>query len=285
MAMMQQAQMQQQQHHHQQQHAHAQAQAAAMQQAQLAQLQAARQAQAAQQHQQQLPPGYSRQQAAPHAGAAAAPRQHVQVPMYHFPASYPAGPMGFFLPPPGQITRDPTYQTPPTSQALYTTYPARLRTGVTQLLQPENVTGGPREREHMLAELDRELAGARSSGTNTPRIESPAPTSSRRNTTTVTLSGRRAGRVNYAEKEESEEESSEEDIDEAPSDPDDDTFGERRRRRDALDRERQDRHVQERIGRIKKKHSEMERGWTWLGDRVPAERVRSEVARVTKHKY
>jgi chromatin structure-remodeling complex subunit SFH1 len=129
--------------------------------------------------------------------------------------------------------------------------------------------------------MDREMAGARSSGTNTPRIESPAPSRPGR-TTTVTLSGRRAGRVNYAEHEdtEDEEESSEEEIEEAASDPDDMTFGDRRRRRDPL----LEREQQNRIVRIKRKQTEMERGWTWLGDRAPAERVRSAIALVAKHK-
>lgn len=206
------------------------------------------------------------------------PRQAV-----YYPETYPPGPLGFFLAPPGQRTFDHTLQSTPVTQGFFTTYPSRMRTGVTTLVQPETVTGGPKEREYFLAELDRELAGARSSGQSTPRIESPAPHLSRKNTTT-TLSGRRAGRVNYAEKEESEEEeeSSEDEIGEAASDPEDDNYGERRRRRDTgLSA---DHLASMRIGRIKKKHTELERGWTWLGDRVPAERVKSEIARVTKHK-
>lgn len=198
------------------------------------------------------------------------------------PETYPAGPLGYFLPPPGQRSLlDPTLSTPPVTQAFYTTYPSRLRTGVTALVQPENVTGGPREREAQLAEQERELAGARSSGTNTPRIESPAPSRPGR-TTTTTFSGRRAGRVNYAEADESEDEdpSSEEEIEEAPSDPDDETFGERRRRRDPY----AEKEYQNRVVKIKRKHTEVQQGWTWLGDRAPAERVKSEIAKVTKHR-
>jgi chromatin structure-remodeling complex subunit SFH1 len=129
--------------------------------------------------------------------------------------------------------------------------------------------------------MDRELAAPASSGTNTPRFESPAPGRPSR-TTTTTMSGRRAGRVNYAEVEDSddEEESSEEEIEEAPSDPDDGTFGQKPRKRDPY----AEREQQNRIIRIKKKHADMERGWTWLGDRVPAERVKTEVAKYGKHK-
>ncbi|WOO85705.1 Chromatin structure-remodeling complex subunit sfh1 [Vanrija pseudolonga] len=236
-----------------------------------------------------LPAGYQQaqqvlmaqaQQRPVHQQPAPAPQPRQAV---YYPETYPPGPLGFFLAPPGQRTFDHTLQSTPVTQGFFTTYPSRMRTGVTTLVQPETVTGGPKEREYFLAELDRELAGARSSGQSTPRIESPAPHLSRKSTTT-TLSGRRAGRVNYAEKEESEEEeeSSEEEIGEAASDPEDDNYGERRRRRDTgLSA---DHLASMRIGRIKKKHSELERGWTWLGDRVPAERVKSEIARVTKHK-
>lgn len=93
------------------------------------------------------------------------------------------------------------------------------------------------------------------------------------------MSGRRAGRVNYAEQEESEE-SSEEEIEEAASDPEDDTYGERRVRRRDKDAEQ----VAFKI-KIRRKQAEQEPGWTWLGDRVPAERVRSDVAKLTKHKF
>lgn len=193
---------------------------------------------------------------------------------------YPPGPLGFFLPPPGQVTMDPSMP-PPQRQALLSTYPSRLRTGATSLIQPENVQGGSKEREAHLAELDREFAAARSSGASTPRVDSPVPGRVSR-TTTTTMSGRRAGRVNYAEAEESEdeEESSEEEIEEAPSDPDDDNYGERRRKRDK---------EAERLAssfKARKKQAEAEPGWSWLGDRVPAERVRSvHIKSLTPHKY
>lgn len=174
---------------------------------------------------------------------------------------------------------DPTMP-PPTRQALLSTYPSRLRTGATSLIQPERVMGGPREREAHLADLDREYAIAKSSGASTPRVDSPVPGRAGR-TTTTTFSGRRAGRVNYAEAEESEdEESSEEEIEEAASDPDDDNYGERRRKRDK---------EAERLAhsfKARKKQAEAEPGWSWLGDRVPAERVKSVVVQsLTAHKY
>lgn len=37
--------------------------------------------------------------------------------------------------------------------------------------------------------------------------------------------------------------------------------------------------------RLKKKRDEMDRGWTWLGDRCPGERVRSQRVPMTKHHY
>lgn len=136
-------------------------------------------------------------------------------------------------------------------------------------MQPESAEGGPKEREAWSERYDAEEA-ARSSGANTPRTDSPAPRLSR--TTTTTLSGRRAGRVNYAEKESSdeEEEESEEEIEEAASDPDDDTYGERKRKKDDL--------VQQQKVIKRKKREEQAKTWTWIGDRVPAERVTSSLA-------
>ncbi|KLT45638.1 SNF5-domain-containing protein [Cutaneotrichosporon oleaginosum] len=191
---------------------------------------------------------------------------------------YPPGPLGFFLPPPGQVVKDPATTT---RLAEYSTYPSRLRTGATSLVQPERVMGGPREREAHLAQLDAEFALARSSGASTPRVDSPAPGRISR-TTTTTMSGRRAGRVNYAEADESDddEESEESDIEEAASDPDDDNYGERRRKRDR---------EAEKLAhsfRAKKKAAEAEPGWSWLGDRVPGDRVKSvEVRGLTAHRF
>lgn len=190
--------------------------------------------------------------------------------VYQLPLQYPDGPLGFFLPPPGQRTLDPTLQTPPVTQGLFTTYPSRLRTGVTSLMQPEGAEGGAKEREEWSQRYDAEEA-ARSSGANTPRTDSPAPRAGR-TTTVTTLSGRRAGRVNYAEKESSdeEEEESEEEVEEAASDPEDDTYGERKRKKDDL--------VQQAKVIKRKKREEQSKTWTWIGDRVPAERVSSSLA-------
>ncbi len=192
--------------------------------------------------------------------------------------TYPPGPLGYFLPPPGQLVRDPQTTT---RLAEYSTYPSRLRTGATSLVQPERVMGGPREREAHLAQLDAEFTVARSSGASTPRVDSPMPGRISR-TTTTTMSGRRAGRVNYAEAEESEDEDESEDseIEEAASDPDDDNYGERRRKRDK---------EAEKLAqsfRVRKKAAESGPGWSWLGDRVPGDRVKSvEMRGTTAHKY
>lgn len=186
---------------------------------------------------------------------------------------------------------------------MFTTYPSRLRTGVSGLVQPDNITGGPREREHFLAELEREMALARSgSNGSTPLRDSPAPFTMGRKQ--MTMSGRatgRGGRVSYVEKESDDEESEDDaddldDIQEAPSDPEDETFGERRRT--ARDRDAAQTAAREwkgigtveqqaamRAGKLRKKRDELDKGWTWLGDRVPGERVRSAQRRVTRYEY
>ena len=173
------------------------------------------------------------------------------------------------------------------------------------MAQPENITGGPREREQLLAELDRELATARSgSGASTPRLDSPASFARR-----TTLSGRRIGRggaVNYAEKESEDEVEEEEeddemsDVQEATSDPEDGDYGGRGGGRRRVDRDRSsgitpgrvwmgigtaEQQAAMRAGKLRKKRDEMDRGWTWLGDRVPGERVRSQPFKGTQHHY
>ncbi|OCF45232.1 hypothetical protein I317_00754 [Kwoniella heveanensis CBS 569] len=234
-------------------------------------------------------------------------------PVYRHPASHPPGTLPFFVPPPGQPTTDPSLSTPPKSQAQYTTYPSRLRTGVTGLIQPEHVTGGSKERAHLLAELDREIAagGRAGSGASTPRYDSPAPYAGggggRRSAAAASsmLSGRRGRVVNYAEKasddeDEDDEDDDDSDHDEAASDPEDDSYGARipvKRgpgRPPKRDRERDsslliggpEHQAAMRAGKAKRRRDEFERGLTWLGDRVPGERVKSEqVAGLTKHIY
>lgn len=213
---------------------------------------------------------------------------------------------------------------------MFSTYPSRMRTGVTGLMQPEHITGGPREREAFLAEMERELAAGASgsgpgaqaggrgsaSGASTPRLDSLAPG---RRGAAATFAGRGRGRVvNYVEADESEEEESESEmseLEEPPSDPEDESYGERRRRdRDGNPlpstlpsrggRREPERHgstsaygygqaggsatdVQAamRAGRWRKKREELERGWTWLGDKAPGERVTSVPKRETRHQY
>lgn len=161
-------------------------------------------------------------------------------------------------------------------------------------MQPENITGGPKEREHFLAELDKELFATHSpSAASTPR-DSPAPYNpygaTRRNVTTT--SGRRSKMVSYAEHgsdedEEDEEEEEDSDPEDPASDPEDTSYGERYKRK----RERSnalpgyDSQVAAKQGKLKRKKDEMDRGWTWLGDRCPGERVRSQRTQMTKHHY
>jgi chromatin structure-remodeling complex subunit SFH1 len=180
---------------------------------------------------------------------------------------------------------------------------------VTGLIQPEIITGGPRERELLLAELDRELAVARSgSGTSTPRVDSPAPFRQSRPPLQSTASGRRRGPINYAEKASDDEDSEDEeedltDVQEAASDPDDADYGSKStRRRGDRDRDASqgvagastpiarpwsamgpaEQQATIRAGKLKRKKDDMERGFTWLGDRVPGERVRSRAKGSTK---
>ncbi|WVN85562.1 uncharacterized protein L203_100710 [Cryptococcus depauperatus CBS 7841] len=219
-------------------------------------------------------------------------------PIYHHPNSYPPGDFGFFLPPPGQKTTDPSLSTPPTTQALYTTYPSRLRTGVTGLVQPGHVTGGPKEREAFLADMEREMTSSATpggpvrplSGTSTPRYDSPAsfPRASRQ-----VFSGRRARVVNYVEKASDDEEyteSSSSDVG-AVSDPEDNDYGARRRRGTLRESQGplvlggQDHQAAMRMGKLRRKMEEMDKGWTWLGSRTPGDRVRSQVTGTTKHIY
>ena len=162
---------------------------------------------------------------------------------------------------------------------------------MTGLVQPENITGGPRERELFLAELDRELANARSgsAGMSTPRYDSPA-----RRAPPTTLSGRRTrgGAVNYAEDgsdvDDDEDEEGDE-VGEAGSDLDDTDHGGggRKRRRGAEygGTGSSEQQAAMRAGKLRKKRDELGRGWTWLGDRVPGDRVRSVAVRQTKHQF
>lgn len=111
--------------------------------------------------------------------------------------------------------------------------------------------------------------------------------------------------MNYAEKgsddedEEEEEESELSDVQEAASDPDDTDYGRAGRRK--ADRDRSgggggggkpfsqmgvaEQQATVRARKLKKKQEDAERGWTWLGDRAPAERVKTQAHKGTKHPY
>lgn len=101
--------------------------------------------------------------------------------------------------------------------------------------------------------------------------------------------------VSYAEHgsddDDDEEEDEEESEPEEPaSDPEDTSYGGGGKRK----RERNnaypsyagaDRGASSKQGRLKQKRDEMDRGWTWLGDRCPGERVRSQRMPMTRHQY
>ena len=61
-----------------------------------------------------------------------------------FPDTYPPGPLPINAAPPGQ-PRSLRFPQKPHTQAKYTTYDSRMRTGVSGLVQPIHVTGGPNE--------------------------------------------------------------------------------------------------------------------------------------------
>jgi chromatin structure-remodeling complex subunit SFH1 len=97
--------------------------------------------------------------------------------------------------------------------------------------------------------------------------------------------------ISYTEQasddDEDEDEEEEESDEDGGSDPEDGSYGGGGRR--SGKRERRDTngngYDNAKQGRLKKKRDEMDRGWTWLGDRCPGERVRSHRAAVTKHQY
>ncbi|EIW72832.1 hypothetical protein TREMEDRAFT_26575 [Tremella mesenterica DSM 1558] len=209
--------------------------------------------------------------------------------MYRHHETHAPGPLPYFLPPPGQMSHDPSLSSEPNTQAVYSTYPSRLRTGVTGLVQPEQLTGGPRERELFLAELDREISSTRpGSGASTPRYDSPTSFGKPKR---PNLTGRRIRAVNYAEKASDDESSEGEDMDdfEDDSDLEDENLPRSKKRRE-VERQLQpngggDVQAAMRIARLRKKKEELDKGWTWIGDRVPGERVRSVRAKATKHQY
>jgi chromatin structure-remodeling complex subunit SFH1 len=137
-----------------------------------------------------------------------------------------------------------------------------MRTGVTALVQPETISGGAREREIFMAEYEREVG----SGTSTPR-DSPF--------------GRRR-KINYADKGSDESESS---LSELDSDPEDDNYGGGGKRAREAGRRVMDQQAVQRMGRMKRKKDEMDKGWTWLGDRTPGERVTAVGVRGGRHRY
>lgn len=103
--------------------------------------------------------------------------------------------------------------------------------------------------------------------------------------------------VSYAEQgsdddEDDEEDEEDSDPEDPPSDPEDTSYGGRGGTR-KRERERSghtlhngyDTQAGAKQSRLKKRRDELDRGWTWLGDRCPGERVRSQRVPMTKHHY
>jgi hypothetical protein len=80
-------------------------------------------------------PSYPAQQ---HAPQPAYQQQNIVIP----PVSYAGGNYPLAAVPPGSVTRGILARRP-VSQAKWTTYESRVKTGVTTLIQPINITGGP----------------------------------------------------------------------------------------------------------------------------------------------
>jgi chromatin structure-remodeling complex subunit SFH1 len=135
----------------------------------------------------------------------------------------------------------------PTHQGTYTSYPSRLRTGVSSLLQPLVVTGGPQDG---FGATQASLAAATSgyaSGSSTPLGSGPE---------LFSRSGRpMRQRVNYAELEGSAGEEDENSQDEQPV---------------LSEAQRQAAIAQ---ARKEKREKEQQMGWSWLGERPPGDRV------------
>ena len=124
-----------------------------------------------------------------------------------------------------------------------------------------------------MAEYEREMGGKPGSGVSTPRFDSPAP----RSTFRPAVTGRRGRTVNYVDK------GSDEDSDSSLSElgSEDEDSGKRARKRD----QPLDVQSMQRLSRLKRKKDEMDKGWTWLGDRTPADKVSSSYVKGPKHRY
>lgn len=139
------------------------------------------------------------------------------------------------------------YSTRPVKQAMYSTYPSRMRTGVTTLVQPLNITGGP-------------------NAAFTSALTKPITSSS-----SIIIDGprRRGGRINYAEDDAFAE------LDE--DDPEvDKGSGLRSSRRVAQ---------MEKKKEVEQVVRDEKAGWSWLGERVPAERVTSLPVTLNRYGY
>lgn len=157
------------------------------------------------------------------------------------PVHYPPGPYPLAATPPGLQSRG-VYSRRPLSQAKFTTYESRMKTGVTTLIQPINITGGPNAAFAHISSS----SGLGTGGSSTP----------------VVVEGRRrATRVNYAE----------DDAYEGMEDDDEHHHvGPGRPRKSAQSR---------RGGGGAGEDSQA--GWSWLGERTPAERVVTSTASPT----
>lgn len=154
---------------------------------------------------------------------------------YQASISYPAGVYPLAAIPPGAMSRG-IHSSRPLSQARHTTYESRMKTGVTTLVQPLNITGGPN------------AAFAQAYMANVG------------NSTPVASDGRRrTHRVNYAE----------DDAYEGIDDDDGGDGGGTRYSRRMAQQSRRD---------TSSSATDAQSGWSWLGDRTPAERVSSTQA-------
>jgi chromatin structure-remodeling complex subunit SFH1 len=200
--------------------------------------------------------------------------------------SYPAGEYPLQAYPPNQRT---TVSTAPTNNALNTTYPSRLRTGVSVMVQPEKLTGGYQERlAYEAGQLNPEIDVGSGTGASTPTPSTPLAPSGRLSRVAASSSRRnRNGMVNYAEGNSDDEFDFE---DESGSDGDfPSAHGPRPRGRPPkyprLDGTPSLTPQQKEAAKAARRKAELEKGWSWLGERAPAERVVGVSKRKTMHVY
>lgn len=194
-------------------------------------------------------PAGSNQQQNAHQQYRPRPQYHAQGDTF-FPLTHPPGPLRIGIPPPGQKrSRHVNSSYPyPMVQASSTSYYSRMATGVTTLMQPINVTGGPPNSYGATTTFNGAGAGFGGWGDGRAgRATKP--------------------RINYAEVGEDE---ADEEMD------DDEDVGKNKATTGGPELTER-----KRLEELKKKQEEEKRqeSWSWLGERTPGQRVKGKEIR------